>query len=155
MLESSVASIVLDVSSGFAFKGGYGSIFISDSDGKYFVKSLANSNRASGTVDYERIHDIEGILLANIVTNTNELGAGKEKQIESRISFNNGGSWQLIPPPAKNTGDYSCVKSDNQKPTDQCALHLHSVSDPQKIIGSVYSSKKWVLYVLRSATLIL
>ena len=91
----------------------YGNLFISNNNGKQFIRSLENSNRNDiGKVEIERIQGLEGVIIANKVINTRELGSGggAKKKIVSVISFNNGGDWVAIKPPSKDCEDkpYSC-----------------------------------------------
>jgi len=47
-----------------------GTLFVSNSNGTYFVESLKDTNRNDfGYVDYERVYGVEGIGIANIVSN--------------------------------------------------------------------------------------
>ncbi|EPS40884.1 hypothetical protein H072_5226 [Dactylellina haptotyla CBS 200.50] len=122
ILESMPSSLQVDVLTTKATSP-IGSLFASNSKGTQFVKILENTNRNSrGLVDWEAISNIEGIFLANIVSNAKELAGsrGGIKKLQSRISFDNGRTWKELK-------------------TDGKALHLHSVSDLTNL-GRVYSS---------------
>ncbi|KAF3919799.1 Sortilin [Dactylellina cionopaga] len=122
ILESMPSSLHVDVLTTKA-NNAIGSLFSSNSKGTQFVKILENTNRNSrGLVDWESIANIEGIILANIVSNAKQLAdsRGGVKKLQSRISFDNGRTWKEL-------------KADG-KP-----LHLHSVSDLTNL-GRVYSS---------------
>lgn len=124
-----------------------GNIFTSNSNATYFIRSLANTNRSPfGTSDFERVQGVEGILLANIVSNPDRIGAGEPKLIESRISFNDGGSWGFLQMPTKDAmgNRYGCVVDEGMRATEKCALHLYSVTSPGRNLGSVYSVKGYV-----------
>ena len=95
VLQSTRASLVVDINPGKNAGREYGTILTSNSNGTYFVKSLAYTNRnVRGNVDYERVQNVEGIMLANIVSNPDELSMpSADKKIESRISFNEWSSY--------------------------------------------------------------
>ena len=98
ILPSTTYAIQVDVLSSMSVRNQIGTLFTSNSNGSYFTRSLENTNRNNnGIVDFEKVQNIEGILLANIVSNHEEVRANPgtaEKQIESRISFDDG-----TPPP--------------------------------------------------------
>ncbi|KAG2146361.1 hypothetical protein DEU56DRAFT_971534 [Suillus clintonianus] len=96
-----------------------GTLFVSNSNGTYFVESLKDTNRnMAGYVDYENIYDIEGIGIANVVANAQEYERNiPAKQLQSVITFNDGSSWAPLLAPSG-----SCSY-------DPCSLHLHSVTD--------------------------
>ncbi|CAG8603055.1 13656_t:CDS:2 [Racocetra fulgida] len=62
----------------------------SNYNGTYYTLSLKNVNRdGKGFVDFEKMQGIEGIALANVVSNTNEvIIGGSAKKFQSRITFN-------------------------------------------------------------------
>jgi hypothetical protein len=97
ILPSTSYSIQVDVLSSMSMRNQIGTLFTSNSNGSYFTRSLENTNRNNnGIVDFEKVQNIEGILLANIVSNHEEVTANPrtaEKQIESRISFDDGTSF--------------------------------------------------------------
>ncbi|EGX49250.1 hypothetical protein AOL_s00078g283 [Orbilia oligospora ATCC 24927] len=122
ILESMPSSLQVDVLTTKATHP-VGSMFASNSKGTQFVRILPNTNRNSrGLVDWEPIANIEGIILANIVANAAQLAEsrGGVKKITSKISFDNGRTWNGLK-----------VGSEE--------LHLHSVSDLNNL-GRVYSS---------------
>jgi hypothetical protein len=94
ILPSTKYSIQVDVLSTTSMRNQIGTMFTSNSNGSYFTRSLENTNRNNnGIVDFEKVQNIEGILLANIVANHEEVKANPhtaEKRVESRISFDDG-----------------------------------------------------------------
>jgi hypothetical protein len=124
ILPSTEHSIQVDVLSTTSMRNQIGTLFTSNSNGSYFTRALENTNRNSnGIVDFEQVQNIEGILLANIVINHEEVKANPrtaQKQIQSRISFDDGHTWHPL-----RSG------SDN--------LHLHSESEAHNT-GMVFSS---------------
>jgi len=138
MLESTTHSLAVDV----VLKDGspVGTLFVSNSNGTYFVESLKDTNRNDfGYVDYERIYGVEGIGIANIVSNVQEFeaGRGQPKKLKSFVTFDDGSNWSLIPPPAEDA-DGQKVPCDPSDP-DRCSLHFHSVTNPHNF-GRVFSS---------------
>jgi photosystem II stability/assembly factor-like uncharacterized protein len=122
VLESTNYSIQVDVmNTGRATNMGV--LFTSNSNGTYFTRNIEHTNRnLQGLVDFEKIANVQGIVLVNIVDNWQavEEEVAAEKKVVSRISFDDGRTWQ----PLK-------VKDKD--------LHLHSVT-AFKNIGRVYSS---------------
>ncbi|EPS94899.1 hypothetical protein FOMPIDRAFT_101305 [Fomitopsis schrenkii] len=110
-----------------------GTLFVSNSNGTFFVESLKDTNRNEmGYVDYENLYGIEGVGLANIVANAEEVeGRRAQKQLRTRITFDDGRSWARLHPPRSGV---SCDVDD-----DACSLHLHSVTIPHNF-GRVFSS---------------
>lgn len=107
------------------FKAPVGELFTSNSNGTYFTRDLNNTNRNfKGLVDFEQIEGIEGIIMANIVANAEEVKAGgKVKKLKTKISFDDGkmDTWKNL-------------KADGKE------LHLHSVTE-LATGGRVYSSR--------------
>lgn len=73
----------------------HGTLFMSDSKGIKFSLSLSKLNRINNTPDFEELHMPSGIYLANVVVNDSDL-AGSTRQVQTRISFNNGSTWEKI-----------------------------------------------------------
>ncbi|CAE6471894.1 hypothetical protein ACGC1H_003813 [Rhizoctonia solani] len=110
-----------------------GTLFVSNSNGTFFVQSLVDTNRnRAGFVDFEDLVGVEGVGLANYVKNARAVEGHKAaKQVRSVITFDDGRSWDPLDPPS----DSDCRSSSR----DTCALHLYSVSTPHNI-GKVFSS---------------
>jgi Sortilin, neurotensin receptor 3,/Sortilin, neurotensin receptor 3, C-terminal len=126
ILPSTGHSIQVDVLSSQSTFNQIGTLFTSNSNGSYFVRSLEYTNRNNnGIVDFEQVQNIEGIILANIVTNHEDVKANPRtaiKVVQSRISFDDGHSWA---PLRLTTGDNY--------------IHLHSESEFHNT-GTVFSS---------------
>ncbi|KIJ36612.1 hypothetical protein M422DRAFT_260961, partial [Sphaerobolus stellatus SS14] len=137
VVESTTHSLGVDVL--LHSRSTIGTLFVSNSNGTYFVESLKNTNRnLEGFVDFETIYDIEGIGLANVVDNPHEVdGRGAERIVKSVITFDDGSSWAPIHAPSKDVDgkDIGC----DTKETDLCSLHLHSVTFLHNV-GRVFSS---------------
>ncbi|CAL1713879.1 unnamed protein product [Somion occarium] len=136
IVESTTHSLAVDVM--LQDQSTIGTLFVSNSNGTYFVESLRNTNRNElGYVDYENLYGVEGVGLANIVSNAEEVEAHRaSKQLKSRITFDDGRTWSRLRPPAEDSEGrrISCNPSD-----DECSLHLHSVTLPHNF-GRVFSS---------------
>lgn len=96
IVESPGASLFVDVLGGGTNQ--FGSLYKSNSNGTFFIKSLDNTNRnMMGFVDFERIRGVEGILIANIIVNPRQVESQMDhKQIRTRMSFDDGASWRQI-----------------------------------------------------------
>ncbi|KAG1874332.1 hypothetical protein F4604DRAFT_2009684 [Suillus subluteus] len=94
-------------------------LFVSNSNGTYFVESLKDTNRnMAGYVYYEKTHGVEGVGIANVVANARDLERWMTaEQLRSVITFNDGSSWAPLLVPGGTCSSYTC------------SLHLHSVTD--------------------------
>lgn len=138
IVESTTHSLAIDVQSHSS--RGIGTLFVSNSNGTFFVESLKDTHRSDvGYVDFEELVGIDGVGLANYVANARQLDGGKtaKANLKSVITYDDGSSWEPIQPPDKDMHhvNFKCSPS-----TDKwCSLHLHSVSMPHNI-GRVFSS---------------
>jgi hypothetical protein len=136
ILESTTHSLAVDVVLGYnQDRAEIGTLFVSNSNGTYFVQSLKDTNRNEwGFVDYERMYGMEGIGLANIVSNAADVeGHGAAKRLVTQITFNDGRSWAPL-----NVSDKG-RKPECDPKGDACNLHLHSVTDAHNF-GRIFSS---------------
>jgi len=142
IVESTTHSLAVDVV--LQDMSTIGTLFVSNSNGTYFVQSLKDTNRNDmGYVDYENIYGIEGVGLANIVSNAQEVESqptSKQptpKQLKTRITFDDGRSWQSVKAPSQDAEGkrVHCNPAD----MDVCSLHLHSVTIPHNF-GRIFSS---------------
>ncbi|KAI9488126.1 hypothetical protein BDB00DRAFT_849759 [Zychaea mexicana] len=113
----------------------FGTLYKSNSNGTFFVNSLNHTNRnGMGIVDFERMQGVEGVMLANVVANHEQVAAGSaKKELQTRISFDDGSTWTAIKK-VKNPDGTELLCSE-----DECALHMHSVTEMHNS-GEVYSS---------------
>lgn len=120
ILESTNYSIQVDVMT--QKKTTIGAIYASNSNGTYFTKNIEHTNRdAGGRVDFEKIVGIQGIYLANVVDNWQDVTTKfDEKRVKTQITFDDGRTFHQ-------------VKADGKD------LHLHSVTNMRNI-GRVFSS---------------
>lgn len=119
MLESTNYSLQVDVLTDT--RKGMGVLFTSNSKGTYFTRNIEHTNRDSvGTVDFEKIANIQGIVLVNTVKNPEEVDQPSDKELTSKISFDDGRTFQSLKVEDKD-------------------LHLHSVTAYANI-GRVFSS---------------
>ncbi|KAJ7230698.1 vacuolar protein sorting/targeting protein 10 [Mycena pura] len=132
LVESTTHSLAVDVV--LQDQRTMGTLFVSNSNGTFFVQSLRDTNRNEmGFVDFERIYGVEGIGIANVVANPNDVeGRGAPKLLKSLITFDDGSSWQPLRAPSK---DSACNTDD----IEDCSLHLYSVTTPHNF-GRIFSS---------------
>ena len=122
ILESTNYSMQVDVL-GSKPNNPMGYLFTSNSNGTYFTRNIDHTNRNThGRVDFEKISNIQGIVLVNIVDNWQDVERSTltEKKIQSQISFDDGRTFQDLK-----------VKDKR--------LHLHSVTDARQG-GRIFSS---------------
>ena len=124
ILESTNYSIQMDVMTTLPWNP-MGVLFNSNSNGTYFTEATRHTNRNfDGIVDFEKIQNIQGIVLVNVVDNWKEVerNGRAAKKIQSKISFDDGRKW-------------SNLKVDGK--TER--LHVHSVTDMANT-GRIFSS---------------
>lgn len=96
ILESTNYSIQVDVMSDSWTD--MGNMFTSNSNGTYFTRNIAHTNRdGSGYVDFEKLTNIQGVILVNTVKNWEAIEKNplfETKKINSKISFDDGRTWQ-------------------------------------------------------------
>ena len=100
-----------------------GVLLTSNSNGTFFTTNVEHTNRnMRGFVDFEKVQNIQGIVMVNTVDNWEDVERNwlAEKEVTSQISFDDGRTWQSL-------------KAGDDK------LHLHSVTD-QRNIGRIFSS---------------
>lgn len=121
ILESTNYSIQVDVETSL-HSHGMGNLYSSNSNGTYFTRNIAHTNRKpNGYIDFEKVANIQGIILVNIVKNWEEVQQQNvKKNVVSRISFDDGRTFQNL-----KVGDEN--------------LHLHSVTTASNT-GRVFSS---------------
>ncbi|ETN44386.1 uncharacterized protein HMPREF1541_10566 [Cyphellophora europaea CBS 101466] len=122
ILESTNYSMQVDVL-GSRPMNPMGYLFTSNSNGTYFTRNIDHTNRnVHGRVDFEKISNIQGIVLVNVVDNFREVEGSTlaDKDVKSQISFDDGRTFQDL-----------SIKDDK--------LHLHSVTDARQG-GRVFSS---------------
>ncbi|KAK7424899.1 vacuolar protein sorting/targeting protein PEP1 [Neonectria punicea] len=126
VLDSSTHAINLFVGTKSEEGRKLGSIIKSNSNGTSYVLSASNVNSNDlGYVDYEKVSGLEGVSLINVVANPDKKGA--KKDIQTKISHNDGAEWSFLPPPGKDAAgkSYKCSSNGDKN----CALHLHHYSE--------------------------
>ena len=98
IVESTIHSLAVDVM--LQDQGTVGTLFVSNSNGTYFVESLKDTNRnIAGYVDYENVHGIAGVGIANVVLNAQEVERkNAPKKLRSMITFDDGRSHSCLRP---------------------------------------------------------
>ncbi|KAF7557667.1 hypothetical protein G7046_g5988 [Stylonectria norvegica] len=127
VLDSSTHAINLFVATSTEEGHRFGSIIKSNSNGTSYVLSASNVNSDdSFYVDFEKILGLEGVTVINVVANADKKTANKE--IQTKISHNDGSEWAYLAPPAKDADgkSYSCSSSNGD---NKCALHLHHYTE--------------------------
>ena len=130
VLESSSGAIFLDVLTMNRPGMEWGTILRSDSSGTRFTTSLPFSNRNGlGISDFEKMNGMAGIILANQLNNAGQVLLGAPRKVQSRISYDEGASWEVLVP----------IETETPCVPPQCSLHLHSVTERHNV-GRVFSS---------------
>ena len=73
-------------------------IFVRNSNGTYFADSLKDTNRNDvGFVDCENLRGVEGVGLANTISNVQEVESWRApEQLRAKIVFDDERSWQPV-----------------------------------------------------------
>lgn len=125
ILDSADESIFMHVTTDDRNDREVGSILKSNSNGTSYILSLENVNRGKfGFVDYDRLQALEGIIIANTVSNP---GKDEKKKLKTNISFNDGSQWYYLAPPNVDSAGqkYKCSGLKIEK----CSLHLQSFTE--------------------------
>ncbi|KAI5296664.1 vacuolar protein sorting/targeting protein PEP1, partial [Ascosphaera acerosa] len=146
VLDSSTHAVMLHVTVNSEPGREYGSILKSNSNGTSYVLSLEGVNRdKNGYVDFERMLSLEGVALANVVGNLEEVEKKKAKKtLQTVITHNDGAEWSYLAPPEKDSEGraWPCKpkRGKNGLVTGDCALHLHAFTE-DKDFRDTYSSE--------------
>ena len=122
LLESTDYSMQVDVLTTRSSKP-VGALFTSNSEGTYFTRNIDNTNRnRDGWVDFEKVSNIQGIVLVNVVENWRdiEMDWTIEKRVKSKISIDDGRTFKPL-------------LSDGE------TVHLHSITEMHNV-GRLFSS---------------
>jgi len=126
ILESSTGKIFMDIFTRQTIGSEHGFLFMSNANGTLFSPTLENTNRNSyGYVDFEKMIGIPGIAIANVVSNPDSYE--RSKMIQTKISFNDGATWNSINPPTEDCygKKFECDPSKDE----ECSLHFHSYTE--------------------------
>lgn len=97
ILESSTSALFLHITISEPPAPYWGAILKSNSNGTYFGISIENVNRdMRGYVDFEKMIGLDGIALVNIVGNPELAAVNGVKELQSRITHNDGGVTKLV-----------------------------------------------------------
>ena len=121
LLESTNYSMQVDVMTSAV--GPMGVLLTSESNGTFFTKNIEHTNRNTrGFVDFEKVSNIQGLVMVNTVDNWEDVehSLGAVKKLKSKISFDDGRTWDPM-------------KVETEE------LHLHSVTE-QRNVGRIFSS---------------
>ncbi|KAJ5086278.1 hypothetical protein NUU61_007585 [Penicillium alfredii] len=120
----------------------FGTLVKSNSNGTYFVSSLEGLNvNDRGFADFEKMEGLEGVLVANAVVNMDDVQKkATTKKLRTLITHNDGGQWDLVPPPALDVEgkEFDCSVTKG-KGTEKCALHLHGYTERRDVRDTFYS----------------
>jgi hypothetical protein len=89
----------------------WGDILKSNWNGTYFGSSIGNVNRNErGFVDFEKMIGLDGIAIVNVVSNPEAAAVTGTKELQTRITHNDGGSWKPLTPPKQDSHSrpYDC-----------------------------------------------
>lgn len=125
ILDSSDHSIFMHVTTDSTKDRERGALLKSNSNGTFYVLSLNDVNRGKiGYVDYDRIQALEGVILANTVSNPEK---DEKKKLKTQISFNDGSEWTyLAPPNVDSEGKKTKCSGLSLK---KCSLHLQGYTE--------------------------
>lgn len=128
----------------------YGSLVKSNHNGTYFVSSLDHINvDDAGYVDFEKMANVEGVALANVVANVDEVENKRAvKKKRTMITHNDGGQWALLPPPVEDAEGkrWGCSVTKGMG-TETCALHLHHYTERRDARDTFYSGSAMGLMI--------
>lgn len=126
VLDSSTHAIFLQVTVDSTDDFKWGGIIKSNSNGTSYVLSLNGVNQdRQGYVDFEKMSQLEGVALANVVTNYQTVANDQRKNLRTMITHNDGAEWSYLPPPQKDLdGNNFC-----NGPLQKCSLNVHGYTE--------------------------
>jgi len=125
ILESSTKAVFMHLTTSEFPNPYWGVIMKSNGNGTYFGVSVENVNRNDrGFVDFEKMIGLDGIAVINIVANPDTARVTGRKDLASRITHNDGGSWKPLTPPSvdSNGQQYDCTSTS-------CSLQIHGYTE--------------------------
>ncbi|KAK0528682.1 vacuolar protein sorting/targeting protein PEP1 [Tilletia horrida] len=125
VLESKTHSLFLHMTTHPDRNLEWGTLLKSNSNGSYYAVSQEYVNRnKNGYVDFDKTQSLEGIAFVNIVSNPDSASITGVKQLQTRVSHNDGGHWEPVDPPSRDSENkpYGCVERN-------CSLHLQSFTE--------------------------
>jgi hypothetical protein len=111
ILESSTDSVFLHMTTSEPPRPYWGDLLKSNWNGTYFGSTIQNVNRDErGFVDFEKMIGLDGIAIVNVIANPELAAVTGSKELQTRITHNDGGRWKpLIPPKHDSHGQaYEC-----------------------------------------------
>jgi hypothetical protein len=100
ILESSTDSVFLHMTTSEPPRPYWGDLLKSNWNGTYFGSSITNVNRDNrGYVDFEKMVGLDGIAIVNVVSNPEVAAVTGTKELQTRITHNDGGSWKRLSSP--------------------------------------------------------
>jgi hypothetical protein len=126
ILDDSTGAVYMGVNHGDFLNSHWGNVYVSDSAGIKYSLSLqhasqltSNSNsQVSVSYDFDIIHSVEGVYMGNVLLNwQSSTGSRDYDELETFITFNNGGSWKLLQHPHFDSNGFPITCSS-------CSLHL-------------------------------
>ncbi|KAI9824222.1 MAG: vacuolar protein sorting/targeting protein PEP1 [Thelocarpon impressellum] len=127
VLPSSTHAVFLHVTVSGEQDAEYGPIIKSNSNGTSYVLALPHVNRdRNGYVDFEKVHGLEGVAVANVVDNVANVRETRQKKLKTVITHNDGAEWDHLPPPKEDAKGkrYECDGG-----LEKCSLHLHGYTE--------------------------
>jgi len=120
-----------------AYQSHWGNVYVSDSVGVHYYPSQSHVNAYQPIYDFERVHTLDGIYIANTLTNWAEENTDRDDDlVQSFITMDNGNTWNLINPP------HFDWRGNPITCTGTCALHLHCyVGYLSDLFGPFYSAE--------------
>ncbi|KAI8915699.1 hypothetical protein EDD86DRAFT_196660 [Gorgonomyces haynaldii] len=119
VLSSDTGSLFMHVIASLTPEREYGTVVKSNWNGTFYstVLPLVNQNRL-GFADFEKVKRLNGTLLGNQLVQVPK----DEKELVTKISFDDGQTWQLLDRPEYDSmrRKYNC---------DDCHLHLHAYTE--------------------------
>ncbi|KAJ3357163.1 vacuolar protein sorting/targeting protein PEP1 [Kappamyces sp. JEL0680] len=125
VLQSNTGNVFLHVIQSIIAGSEFGTLVKSNWNGLSYHKALdfVNQNR-QGYVDFEKVEGINGTIVLNQISNTEELPRGKSKRLVTKMSYDDGETWSFLKAPTLDSGKkpYVC-KGDCTR------LHLHAFTE--------------------------
>lgn len=117
----------------------WGTVYHSDSTGTRYSVTLPYNRRSGPTCDFHKIKGIDGVYIANIVTNKDDYDCKRCREFmrcntlcthATKITYDRGAQWVSLRAPKHDSKNnkVECSKDALVEGTDHCQLHLHGLA---------------------------
>mmetsp|Transcript_255 Transcript_255/g.615 ORF Transcript_255/g.615 Transcript_255/m.615 type:complete len:883 (-) Transcript_255:90-2738(-) len=103
----------------------FGDVYASDMKGQYYTRVLRYNKRNQQFGDFERVHGLNGVYIANAYEPTFRPQTPNREDLRTVMTFDLGNTWSYLTPPQTDVNGDPVTCTD----ADQCRLNLLGLAD--------------------------